>query len=126
MSRNVFTSEERCAELLCSRSTAFLEELVAISRNPVWPQNIVDSFFLVTTEYQRLQDSYAEQFEGFSGENSSQYLRPSQQHNSGKGRPKFLIPRAQLVGLRTFIKFYLEGNFPNAWDVRENRFVLPV
>ena len=35
MSRNVFTSEEGCAELLCSRSTAFLEGLVAISRDPV-------------------------------------------------------------------------------------------
>ena len=59
----------------------------------------MDNFFLVTTEFQRLQNRYAEQFDGFSGENSSQYLCPSQQHNAGKGRPKFLTPRSQLVDL---------------------------
>ena len=58
------TSKEGYDELLCSRSTAFLEGLVAILRNRVWPQNIVDS---------------SQQFGGFGGEDSSQYLCPSQQ-----------------------------------------------
>ena len=112
MSRNVFTSEELFAEFLCSRSIAFLEVLVEISRNLVWPQNIVNSFFLVAIEFQRLQNRYAEQFDGFSGEESSQYLCPSQQHNSGKRRACW----------SPFIKFYLEGSFRNAWGVQENRF----
>ena len=78
MSRNVFTSVEVYAEFLCFRSTAFLEVLVAISRNLVWPQNIVNSLFLVATEFQRLQNRYAEQFDGFSGEESSQYFCPGE------------------------------------------------
>lgn len=100
MNRNIFTSQEGYAEVLCSRSTAFVEGLVTISRNPVWPQNILDGFCLLINEFQRLQNRYEERFDGFSGEDS-QYVCPNQQRNSGKGRPKFLIPRSQLVGLRS-------------------------
>ena len=57
----------------------------------------MDSFFLVTTEITTVTEQVSGQFDGFS--DSSQHLCPSQQHNSEKGRPKFLIPRSQLVGL---------------------------
>ena len=45
MKRNCFSVNECYAGVLCSRSEVFMEGLVIISRNPVWPQYLVDVIF---------------------------------------------------------------------------------
>lgn len=101
MNRNKFTCDENFGEILCTRSCAFVEGLVAISRNPAWTEAIAYDFHTLINEFQQMQYTYGERFNGF-GRDDFQYLCPiyNEQRNE-KGRPKFLIPRAQLVGLRS-------------------------
>ena len=128
MKRNTFSAQESYAEVLCSRCRAFMQGLVSISRSPLWPQQIVDNFCQVIAEFQRLHNIYQERFDGFSGEDYRYCCTSETQHAPGKGRPKFLIPMSQLVGLRSpgrqFQKclvslkklFYVvDMNFPCQW-----------
>ena len=96
----MFTCDENYAEVLCSRCTTFVEGLVTISRNPTWPQDMADDFCSLINQFQQIQYRYEERFNGFSGEDT-QYICPIEQQNNARGRPKFVIPFAQLVGLRS-------------------------
>ena len=44
MNRNKFTCDENYAEILCLRSSTYIEGLTTIARNPVWPQEVKDDF----------------------------------------------------------------------------------
>ena len=102
MNRNKFTCDENYGEILCTRSCAFIEGLIAISRNPTWPEAIVHDFHLLINEFEQMQYTYGERFNGFDRDDF-QYLCPIiiNELENEKGRSKFFIPRAQLVGLRS-------------------------
>ena len=75
MNRNKFTCDENFGEILCIRSCAFVDGLVAISRNPAWTEAIVDDFHSLINEFQQMQYTYGERFNGF-GRDDFQYLCP--------------------------------------------------
>ena len=101
MNRNKFTCDENYGEILCTRSCAFIEGLIAISGNPTWPEAIVDDFYSLINEFQQMQYTYGERFNGFDTDDFQYLCRiVMNELQNEKGRPKFLIPRAQFLGLR--------------------------
>ena len=70
MKRNTFSADERYAEAICLRCKAFMEGLVIISRNPLWPQQFVDDICELLRKFQHLHNIYDEQFNGFRVEDS--------------------------------------------------------
>ena len=52
MYRNKITCDENYAEILCSRSSAYVEGLTAITRNPFWPQEVKDAFCSSINQFQ--------------------------------------------------------------------------
>ena len=62
--QNKFTCDENYGEILCTRSCVFIEGLIAISRNPTWPEAIVHDFHLLINEFEQMQYTYGERFNG--------------------------------------------------------------
>lgn len=98
MNRNKFTCDENYAEILCSRNSAYVEGLSTIARNPVWPQEMRDDFYSLINQFQQIRAEYEQRLNGLDREDT-QYRCPEE--STGRGRPKFVIPVNQLVGLRS-------------------------
>ena len=97
MNRNKFTCDDNYAEVLCSRSRAYVEGLTTITRNPVWPEEVID-FCSLILQFQQIRAEYEQRFNSLDRDDT-QYRCPEE--STGRGRPKFVIPVNQLVGLRS-------------------------
>ena len=98
MKRSKFTCNEDYADILCSRSSAYVEGLATITGNPVWPQEVKDDSCSLIIQFQEIRAEYEQRLNGLDSE-TTQYRCPEE--STGRGRPKYVIPVNQLVELRS-------------------------
>lgn len=100
--RNLFVSDTGIAETLCRRSQEFIGTLLLVLRENVWPQFIADNAIRVATEFQNLINHFEERFHRFDQADELHYACPNEVVDEDQsGRPRLLIPKEQLEGLRS-------------------------
>jgi hypothetical protein len=100
LKRNLFTARDDYANILSQRCSAFIDGLSIMSRNSLWSTDIADDMCHLMAELQRMYDILQERVESAPDE-YSRYTCGYESYNHRRGRPKFLIPERQLVGLRS-------------------------
>ncbi len=105
--RNIFVSESEIAERLRNRGEQFINALIIACRHLEVGRNrdIIDGVHNVVVEFQRLISRLEERFQAFE-EGEMHYTCPNKGARQGHGRPKLLIPKEQLEGLRFFVDIY--------------------
>jgi hypothetical protein len=101
--RNLFVSDSGIAETLCRHSQQFIGTLLLILRENVWPPCINNNTMRVATEFQKQIDHFHERFHRFDQANELRYACPNEvlDETHLSGRPRLLIPKEQLEGLRS-------------------------
>ena len=105
LKRNLFTAEDDYANVLCQRCTAFIDGLSILSGNSLWSRPVGDTYIAddmcnLIIELQQMHDILQERVETAPTENS-RYTCGYERGSRRRGRPRFLIPERQLVGLRS-------------------------
>ena len=68
---NRITCDKNYAEILCSRSSAYVERLTAITRNPFWPQVVKDDFCSSIIKLQQIpRAEYEKRWNGLDREDT--------------------------------------------------------
>lgn len=104
--RNRFVSNSAIAETLCHRSQQFIGTLLLLLRENIGlPPDIVESTIEVAREFQNLVNCFEERFHRFDESDELHYVCPNVNSvgcvvDVEKGRPRLLIPKEQLEGLR--------------------------
>ena len=99
MHRNIFVSEPEIAERLRNRGEQFISNLIIACRHLEQNRDISDVVYNTVAEFQRLISRFEERFQTFE-ENEVHYTCPNEGVQQGRGRPRLLIPKEQLEGLR--------------------------
>lgn len=100
--RNLFVSDIAIAETLCRRSQQFIGTLLLVLQENMWLPDIVDNAIQVAVEFQNLVNRFEERFHRFDETDELHYMCPNVDGGDEvqRGRPKLLIPKEQLEGLR--------------------------
>ena len=96
--RHRFVTDVGIAENLRNRCRYFIYAIVITSREVEADQQIADDVLLATVEFQRIIYHLEERFNHFE-EEQLHFVCPAQRE--GRGRPKLVIPKEQLEGLRS-------------------------
>ena len=97
--RNLFVSECEIAERLQNDGEQFINDLLIGCRHLQRNREIMDGVYDIVGEFQRLMSRLEERFQ-VSEECDVHYTCPKSAPE-GRGRPKLLIPKEQLEGLRS-------------------------
>ena len=97
--RNLFVSECEIAERLQNDGEQFINDLLIGCRHLQRNREIMDGIYDIVSEFQRLMARLEERFQ-VSEECDVHYTYPKSAPE-GRGRPKLLIPKEQLEGLRS-------------------------
>ena len=98
--RKLFTVSSEEAERLINMVEQFIIYLIILSRQLLSYHNIIIGVSNTVREFQRLVSRLEERFKT-TNEDELQYVCPSNDGNQKRGRPKLLIPKEQLEGLRS-------------------------
>ena len=102
--RHRFTDDKRLAELLVIRSEEFVYGLIILDRLTLWSEEIHQGFKTVIECFNEQLGIINERFCFFEEDEDQHYNFPYENNEGGcriRGRPRFLIPKAQLEGLRS-------------------------
>lgn len=88
------------AERLRNRGEQFINTLIIAARHLESNRDITDGVIRTVVEFQRLIYRLEERFHDFK-EDGWHYTCPNESLRQGLGRPKLLIPKEQLEGLRS-------------------------
>lgn len=99
--QNMFVSESEIAEQLRNRGEQFINRLVIAFQHLERNRYITDNVINTVVEFQRLMSRLEQRFQAVE-EDELHYTCPNERERQGRGRPKLLIPKEQLEGLRSF------------------------
>ena len=102
--RHSFSSDTRFAEVLVCRAEEYVNGLVVLLHAYDWSEDICGAFAPVVAAVQDYINHFNERFNNFVQKNEECYRCPNEERDEssvGAGRPRFLIPRDQLQGLRS-------------------------
>ena len=102
--RNSFTDDVAVAELVIIRCEEFVCSLSLLYHAMPWPEpeDVLPLFQEVIAEFQERISRLFERFNFFNDNDDCNYVCPIEENVRGRvGRPRFLIPKQQLEGLRS-------------------------
>ena len=102
--RHRFTDDKRLAELMVIRCEEFVYGLIILDRLTLWSEEVHGRFQTVIECFNEQVGIINERFCFFEEDEDQYYQCPYENNEDGsriRGRPRFLIPKAQLEGLRS-------------------------